>query len=227
MARSMFESLRIDFSEDPIPRSTNRSANAMDMDDGDTGAAAPLWRFSSQPNMPAESDLMDWGEPDQPTEKALSSTQPISNSFVMVDRTPDYLEDEPSMSQFSQRPSVPLSRTQAARQFFDIVPARPMTRFFSTWELRLLAPLICEAFHRLGVPVSPPSVPFGATEAAVRVSVQDGRMCMLHGKVVMKCVAVGFFEVEFVKRKGDPLEWRRFFKRVVILCKDAVCKPDD
>jgi len=32
-------------------------------------------------------------------------------------------------------------------------------------------------------------------------------------------------EVNFVKASGDPLEWRRFFKRVAVLCQEAVFKP--
>jgi serine/threonine-protein kinase Chk1 len=33
-------------------------------------------------------------------------------------------------------------------------------------------------------------------------------------------------DVRFVKIKGDPLEWRRFFKKVVVLCKDGVYVPE-
>lgn len=223
MATSMFESLRIDFSKDPIApsSSSNRSADTMELDD-DVAVS------STQPNMPPRGGLMDWSMLDGPsTMDALSSTQPTSNSFVMADHTLDQnLVDEPSMSQFSQRPSVPLSRTQNARMFYDIVPSRPMTRFFSTWELRLLVPLICEALHRLGVPVTPPPVSFGDTNAVVRVVANYGRMEMLHGRIVMQCVAAGLFEVEFHKAKGDPLEWRRLFKKVAVLCKNAVCRPD-
>ena len=29
-------------------------------------------------------------------------------------------------------------------------------------------------------------------------------------------------EVRFVKVKGDPLEWRRFFKKIALLCKDGI-----
>lgn len=102
-----------------------------------------------------------------------------------------------------------------------------MTRFFSTWELKLLVPLICEALHRLGVPVpSVPPVMQGDTGSVVRVSTNDSRKCLLQGKVVIECVAEGLFEIELMKVKGDPLEWRRFFKKVVLLCKDAVYKPD-
>ena len=32
--------------------------------------------------------------------------------------------------------------------------------------------------------------------------------------------------VLFVKASGDPLEWRRFFKRVAVLCQQAIVKPE-
>ena len=35
----------------------------------------------------------------------------------------------------------------------------------------------------------------------------------------------GLVEVRFVKAKGDPLEWRRLFKRVAVLCRDAILMP--
>ena len=34
-------------------------------------------------------------------------------------------------------------------------------------------------------------------------------------------------ELRFVKVKGDPLEWRRFFKKVVVLCKEGVYVPPE
>ncbi|KAF7594323.1 Chk1 protein kinase [Aspergillus hancockii] len=154
----------------------------------------------------------------------LPMGQPLSADDTMV---ADALEDEPSMSQFSPHPSVPLSRTQKAQQFRDIVPSRPLTRFFSTWELKILVPLICEALHRLGVPVpSVPAVSAGDTSAMIRIVTRDGRMCTLQGKVIIECVSENLFEIEFMKVKGDPLEWRRFFKKVAVLCKDAVYKPE-
>jgi len=33
-------------------------------------------------------------------------------------------------------------------------------------------------------------------------------------------------EVRFIKMVGDPLEWRRLFKKVAVLCKDAIVKPN-
>ncbi|KAJ5898816.1 hypothetical protein N7495_003560 [Penicillium taxi] len=222
LATSMFESLHIDFSQDPLPqRRRCGSQSDMDLDGGHEAFS------STQPEMLGGGMVMDWDTPYASAE--LSSTQPVGKPFAFQDIVmAGHFEDEPSMSQFSQQPSVPLSRTQNARKFQDIIPSRTMTRFYSAWELKLLVPLVCEALHRLGVPVPTVSaVHNGDTSAMIRVIAKDGRMCQLQGKILIECVAEGVFEVEFAKIKGDPLEWRRFFKKVAILCKEAVYMPDE
>jgi serine/threonine-protein kinase Chk1 len=227
LATSMFESLHIDFSQNPLAQSqTGRqraSSSAMEIDTND-GLVA---RFSStQPEMPMGDVTVDW---DAPLLNGFSSTQPMDHrasttqDYLMAER----LEDEPSMSQFSGRPSVPLSRTQKAQKFHDIIPSRSLNRFFSVWALKLLVPLLCEALNRLGVPV--PATIAGINTGGpvvIRVAMKDQRLCTLQGNVIVECVSDGLFEVEFTKIKGDPLEWRRFFKKVAVLCKDAVYKPD-
>lgn len=227
LATSMFESLHIDLSKDPLLPPTGGSFGP-DRMETDTllspSPSSPTRLSSTQPELPKNDMLVDWDTPHLATVFS-SSTQPPSKP--LHPSTADHLDDEPTLSQFSPHPSVPLSRTQKAQRFFDIVPSRPMTRFFSSWELKLLVPLLCEALHRLGVPVpAVTAVSPGDGSAMVRVITRDGRMCTLQGKIVVGCVAEGLFEIEFLKVKGDPLEWRRFFKKVVVLCKDAIYRPD-
>lgn len=226
LATRMFESLHIDFTQDPLSQSTQPDGMAFDIDLGDDKGA----RISStQPEIPG-AGMIDWDTDEltsYPRRRSFSLTQPATDPFMVPDSLmANQLEDEPTLSQFSPHPSVPLSRTQRAQRFHDIVPSRPMTRFFSTSELKLLVPLICEALHRLGVPVpAVPAVTVGDTWAMIRVATKDGRMCTLQGKIVIEYVADGVFEIELVKVKGDPLEWRRFFKKVAILCQDAIYRP--
>lgn len=234
LATSMFESLHIDFTKDPLlpPTGGSFGPDRMETDTTTTTVpsssqftSSPTRLSSTQPELAKSDMLVDWDTPHLATVFS-SSTQPTSKPFLPPS-TADHLEDEPMLSQFSPHPSVPLSRTQKAERFFDIVPSRPMTRFFSSWELKLLVPLLCEALHRLGVPVpAVPAVSPGDTCAMVRVITRDGRMCTLQGKIVVEYVAEGLFEIEFLKVKGDPLEWRRFFKKVAVLCKDAIYRPD-
>jgi serine/threonine-protein kinase Chk1 len=229
LATSMFESLHIDFSQDPLSQKRPGASRSdpMDVDMHDQEVNLSEGMSSTQPEMAGGNMVMDWHTPHLAGE--YYSTQPADKPFSSQQmEISSHLEDEPSMSQFSQKPSVPLSRTQNAKVFQDIIPPRSLTRFYSAWELKLLVPLICEALHRLGVPVpSVPAVSSGDTSAMIRVIAKDGRMCSLQGKVLIECVSEGLFEVEFVKIKGDPLEWRRFFKKVAVLCQDAVFKPDE
>ena len=64
----------------------------------------------------------------------------------------------------------------------------------------------------------------------IKIRATDSRNCPLSGTIVLNrlpAVEGNVVEVSFVKAKGDPLEWRRLFKKVVISCKDAVFRPED
>ena len=230
MATSMFESLHIDFSKDPLASSSQPVAagnpEAMDIDS--TNADMRPKFSSTQPESTGEDMLLDWDGPPRLITSLKSASQPrdtmnVSNDALMLT---EYLMEDPSMSQFSTTPSVPLSRTQKAQRFHDIVPSSSLTRFFSTWPLTLLVPHVCEALQRLHVPATPKSSET-ISSVLIRVKTSDNRKCPLHGNIIVESLAEGLVEVEFVKIKGDPLEWRRFFKNIAILCKDAVIKPDN
>lgn len=212
MATNMFESLRVNFEADPLAHSQKAPAidHAMDVD------AAGGDRFSStQPNVPAEDMLFDW---DLPRNRMMSSTQAGT----------DMLQDEPAMSQYSQRPKVSMTLTQRARQFRDILPAQSLTKFYSSWTMSLLVPHILEALSRLGVPTARIPRPEGQElECSIRVRSQDSRGCPLGGNIVVEVIHDGLIEVCFVKGSGDPLEWRRFFKNVTVLCQDAVLRLNE
>jgi serine/threonine-protein kinase CHEK1 len=227
MATNMFEALHVSLEADPLAcmqRSIN--SDSMDIDQmADFKAALS----STQPEIPAEDMLFDW---DKMSRLAISSTQPMGPTHGLPStqtmQTSDFLADEPSMSQFTMTPSVPISRTQMARKFRDILPAQSLTKFYSLWTISLLVPLIVEALSRLGVPT--PNMPLPSaqgTEYNIKVRTQDDRACPLTGRIAVEMIADGLVEVSFVKGSGDPLEWRRFFKRVTVLCKDAVYKPDE
>lgn len=227
MATNMFEALHVSFEANPLA-GTQRSTGSDAMDvDRPTSLNAAL--SSTQPVTPAEDMLFDW---DKPKHAFISSTQPMGLitglSSTQSVLTSNFLADEPSMSQFAATPSVPMSRTQMARKFRDILPAQSLTKFYSTWTLSLLIPLLLEALSRLGVPTPNLNRPTAQDiEYTIKVRTQDSRSCPLSGNIAAEIVADGVIEVSFIKASGDPLEWRRFFKRVTVLCKDAVHKPDE
>ena len=234
LATDMFESMKIDFSQDPTPSQTQRSErseDAMEVDELDLDTRMA----STQPETPVNDIMFDWERPPRlGVVKGVSASQPgIKYDLPRHESNwDDQLAEEPSFSQFSSTPQVPLSKTQFARQFRDIVPAHSLTRFFSIWSVDLVHAAISEALHRLGIPVpASPATLFKADGAVwVKIRTTDTRNCPINGDIVIDAMTgMGghLLEINFVKGKGDPLEWRRLFKKVVVLCKDAVYRPDD
>ncbi|KAI1371810.1 Pkinase-domain-containing protein [Hypoxylon crocopeplum] len=235
LATKMLENLRIDFSQKP-PSSqlpAQSSPDAMEIDSRPSHIPS-----ASQPETPINDALFDW---ERPTLRslAISSTQPLSridatlpSSATQSNNFFDALAEEPSMSQFSQTPGVPLTLTQRARRFRDIVPAHSFTRFFSPMPPQLLVQMLRDALHNLNVPL-PSAAPYigqGDHISTLKVRAMDDRKQALHGEILIDKYYLPesqeLLEVRFVKLKGDPLEWRRFFKKVVLLCKDGVYKPE-
>ena len=234
LATQMFENMKIDFSQDPMLSQTRHSQNsedAMDIDSHDR-----ITKLSStQPENLTNDIMFDWERPPHVSAiSSVSASQPNSVEGVPTSEVnwDDRLAEEPSFSQFSATPQVPLSKTQFARQFRDIVPSHSLTRFFSLWPLAHLHAAIADALHRLGVPT--PASPLAAlstnSSTWIKIRATDSRHCLLIGDVGIERVAgidAHLLEINFVKAKGDPVEWRRLFKKVVVMCKDAVYKPDE
>ncbi|GAP92171.2 putative CAMK CAMKL CHK1 protein kinase [Rosellinia necatrix] len=236
LATKMLENLHIDFRKE-APAS-QPSQDVMDLDDT---SANPTKASASQPETPINDAFFDWERPAlRPLGMhAISASQPISPADTSLTTSTtasgnifDVLAEEPSMSQFSQTPSVPMTLTQHARRFRDILPAHSFTRFFSHIPPQLLIQMLSDALHNLNVPL-PPTRPYdgqGDHVATLRVKTMDDRKQGLHGRILLDKYYLPqsqeLLEVRFVKFKGDPLEWRRFFKKVVLLCKDGVYKPE-
>ncbi|KAK4100656.1 Pkinase-domain-containing protein [Parathielavia hyrcaniae] len=276
LAAQMLAGLRIDLTAEPNPSQCQSQPDAMDVD----SHPASSWSSklpATQPETPISDALFDWERPAPRTlghAYAMSSTQPSSawassssaarpgsgrRSFNNAAALEALAETEPSMSQFSQTPGVPLSLTQHARQFRDVVPAYSLTRFFSHVPAPLLVQMLRDALHQLNVPLAHNNSNQQQQQAnpadhvvMLKVRTLDGRRQGLHGDVLVdryrlpppaggmvgeeeeeeeeedggQVLVVELLEVRFVKVKGDPLEWRRFFKKVALLCRDAVYSGD-
>ncbi|KAJ4365250.1 Chk1 protein kinase [Neocucurbitaria cava] len=249
LATQMLSQLRIDFSRPPTQsqRGFSQEEDAMDIDSDPRRSSAINLLSSTQPETPVAETPFDWERPprlashdgisaSQPNQQPVYRTQTIASTPLMSQlpsSTQDMLSQDPSMTQFSQTPGVPLTFTQAARKFADVLPSYSMARFISPHALSFLIPLLLEALHRLGVP-APPFTEQQIEEAemtgsvSIRVKMADGRRQGLNGHVVIEKAVydgVGYNEVRFVKASGDPLEWRRFFKNVVLCVGDVVLRP--
>ena len=230
LATQMFESLHVDFSQDP--RASQRGAAAvkqspdtMDVDGSQQYAAADDLRT------PVAELGFDW-------DTSVSASQQHGARWPRTDNAPsvsfdDRFADDPICSQFAPQPAVPLSRTQFARKFADILPAHSLTRFLSELPLSALLPRLVHALSVLGVPVSDDvDGNLTGSEAAycIKIRVKDDRRQPLSGEVVLERFGGGGdpegCQVCFVKTKGDPVQWRRLFKKVVVQFPDAIYKPD-
>jgi serine/threonine-protein kinase Chk1 len=222
MATQLLESLKIDFSQQPrsSQRQPPRSQDAMDIDDEDARGRISF----TQPETPINDVMFDW---ERPARSNFSASQPMNSEEYMTNgSSPADLADEPSMSQFTANPKVPLSATQFARRFRDILPNYSLARFISHVSSTQLLQLLSDALIALNVPTPSVSQMQGGDHVAwIKIRTIDGRQCPLTGDIVIDTYNTGkaeLLEVRFVKVKGDPLEWRRFFKKVVVLCKDGV-----
>lgn len=256
LATQMLSQLRIDFTRPPTQSqrafSQGENGEAMDIDaENDPRRSSAIHILSStQPETPSADTPFDWERPPRlASHDGLSASQPITTAHAashqtqtsstpflsqLPSSTQDMLSQDPSMTQFSSQPGVPLTFTQAARKFADILPSYSMARFISPHPLSLLLPLLLAALNRLGVPA--PSFSAQQIEDAeaggsvsIRVKMADGRRQGLNGHVVVEKAVyegAGYWEVRFVKASGDPLEWRRFFKNVVLCVGDVVLRPN-
>ena len=227
LATQLLEGLHIDFTADAPPPSQSQpqqhSQNAMDIDSQPHPRPTP-----SQPQAPPPPNL-DW-EPSQSQAPAgFQSTQQARDFLLSI-------AEDPAMSQFMATPSVPLTLTQQARQFKDILPSASLAKFYSQLPLARLLAQLEAAFHRLEILLPVPEA--RDAEHAVQsqgslslwLNALDARSQPLQGNLVIARLVderrgEEVLEVRFLKAKGDPLGWRRMFKRVVVLCREGLVRP--
>ncbi|KAH7125327.1 serine/threonine-protein kinase-like protein chk1 [Dendryphion nanum] len=257
LATQMLSQLRIDFSRGPTPsqQTYSQDSEAMDVDSIPHRSRAYPSNISlvssTQPETPTAESHFDWERPprlgthdgipaSQPTQMGKQqpfspSQPPTSTPYLsqLPSSTQDMLSQDPSLTQFSATPAVPLTLTQAARNFKDVLPSYSLARFLSTMPISSLLPLLADALHQLGIPSLPPTDKQlteweHSGEATLRVKMADGRRQGLNGHIVVERVEIDsnmMCDVRFVKASGDPLEWRRFFKNVVLILADVVLRP--
>ena len=225
VATEMFESMKIDFSSDPKASQRSQPSNDGGMEIDSHNIDAVLTNQVGQ--SPANGIMFDWEGRETPSNTNRTT---ISNQW----RLDDHLAEEPSCSQFSSTPRVPLTRTQFAKRFLDVLPSHSLTRFFSFWPSSNILSQLTSALEKLEVSFKDSSQLMEESVEHVspsfKVRLLDSRNCPLSGNIVLEAlpgVEGNAYEVHFTKAKGDPLEWRRFFKSVVVLAQEVVFRPDE
>lgn len=131
-------------------------------------------------------------------------------------------------TQSSQLAAVSSMSQRGAVNFKDMFYQKTVTRFFSLMPLETIIPMLGSAFHQLGVAgvqVSRDPMSYaGLVTVNLPFKALDRRRILLRG--VVQCQRVKgsdqFVEISFVRSVGDQVEWRHLFKKMVLLCRDAV-----
>lgn len=234
LATQMMENLRVDFNAPASQRRGPSHSDPMDLDTVPSAAVCSeldqLKTSSTQPGAPMAEDPYGWER--STFRDPASASQPLAafearmSSTQLSPHVSNILANDISLSQFSCTPSVPLSRTQAARKFNDIVPSHTNARFVSALPLALLSEYVSNALHRMAIQSNARMRSENHSPSAyLQIATKDDRGQGMKGTIIIEPCGPDIHEVRFVKAKGDPLEWRRFFKRVCFHCKDAIIVP--
>lgn len=209
LATQLIEGLHVDFDADTTITPESFAASNI-----------PNRLSSTQPETSNNDAQFEWDRPWQSASQPFHTRENFDSYDFLIS-----LAEDPAMSQFAPQPQLPLSLTQNAQRFEDICPSQRMTRFYSSFSFRQILPILGSALHRLGVAVPPfkkSELSDGNTETWISIKTFDSRKCSLRGEILVERIAPKVLQVSFSKSTGDPLEWRRFFKKVAVLSKEAV-----
>lgn len=131
-------------------------------------------------------------------------------------------------------------RTEQIRKHPELY-ADSFTRFFSFASLDSIVSLLTEALIQLNIlesdnDIECQQITQQLKENSVyrgvirfRIDFIDDYNGRLSGEIVLSKVADNLEarKIDFIRKAGDPLEWRRLFKRVTILCRDVVYYPEN
>lgn len=135
------------------------------------------------------------------------------------------ISKDPAALQFSQQGNL----SPSSSRFNLFTEAERLTRFFSTVPVHDLLSVLTAALSRIGIPdphinLSRYTSNQSLSAHPIHVSIQilDRRKMPLKGNLMITLATDSLKKIDFVKTRGDPLEWRRLFKRVVLLCRQCV-----
>ncbi|KAG4305191.1 hypothetical protein PORY_001361 [Pneumocystis oryctolagi] len=153
----------------------------------------------------------------------IFSSQPTKspNKFVS-DNSFDLISEDPSLSQFLPSTQFLESLTQRAQHFHDICPPERLTRFYSITSNSILLSMLGNVLAKHSISV-PDTLLLSTSNVSIPIIYTDKRKCPLQGQInIYRLKKNNLLMVDFVKSKGDPLEWRRFFKSIASECMDII-----
>ncbi|QLQ78454.1 hypothetical protein HG537_0A07010 [Torulaspora globosa] len=161
-----------------------------------------------------------------------SATEGFRNDLAMSEssRWTRFISTDIAALQFSDK-----SNASFASQF-RFNPIR-LTKFYSAQEMEVILPLFEQALRFAKINIKPDlyadflelksSLGYeGAFPLIINIRTQDARGAKLNGVIIIKVVRENLKSISFERKAGDPLDWRRLFKRVALFCREIILVPD-
>lgn len=227
----LLSSLKIDLSDDEFLKATQQATQATQMSQAyqqELATSQPVFeaaRFVMEDNEPvnfaSQQDVSEYSKRRRDKKDSelmkyqLISKDPAVLQFINSGDRNSFFKDEDLLG--------------AVKDYFKV--ADRLTRFFSILPIESLIPIILDSLHQSGVPTTDDNFngisnsSFKLTSESIKLSVHtiDSRRMNLRGAIkISKISNLLLKKIEFVKSKGDPLEWRKFFKKITVLCREAV-----
>ncbi|KAL2312822.1 Serine/threonine-protein kinase chk1 [Schizosaccharomyces pombe] len=124
----------------------------------------------------------------------------------------EILEKDPSLSQFCENEGFIKRLAKKAKNFYEICPPERLTRFYSRASRETIIDHLYDSLRLLAISVT---MKYVRNQTILYVNLHDKRKCLLQGVIELTNLGHNLELVNFIKRNGDPLEWRKFFKNVV------------
>ncbi|QLL33893.1 hypothetical protein HG536_0F02180 [Torulaspora globosa] len=228
LAKKLFSNLRVSLSDDEYMRFTQ---------DPLTGTGQSIDFRATQP---ADSDYAGL-QHDTLNLDAVGCTQK-----PYTQNTTELLRNDLTTSQ-SSRWTRFINTDIAALQFchknnpsfasqFRFNPIR-LTKFYSVQEMEVILPLFEQALRFAKINIKPDllsdflnlksSLGYeGVFPLVINIRTQDARGSKLNGVIIIKIVRENLKSISFERKAGDPLDWRRLFKKVALFCREVILVPD-
>lgn len=112
-----------------------------------------------------------------------------------------------------------------------------LTKFFSLESMDNILSLLEQALQLSGIHVKPDlydsfvklTEKYGNMEKVfplqIGIKTVDRRHSSLNGTIIINLINAKLKVLEFQRKRGDPLEWRRLFKKIALFCKEIILIP--
>lgn len=227
LAKKLFSNLRVSLSDDDYIRMTQDPNNYNQAD---------LKYRSTQPM----NDDLAGIEHDSVDLSALGSTQKAYTQYA----TEKY-KNELFMSQ-DNRWARYIDNDAAALQFCDSSSARisrigfnpvKLTKFCSAQDMEVILEVFENALKFAGINVKQDlyshfielvdSLGYeGAFPLVINIRTHGLRGENMTGAVSIKIIGDDLKSINFERKRGDPLEWRRLFKKIALYCREIILVPN-